>query len=97
MHFIIIYSNIYFQLWSSKWNIKDEHKLFSDLGSGGAGGSPYYDSSAGFPATTTSDIYDTISTMSQAQSTHIYNPPIGTSLGNYLLVVKLWIESNISD
>lgn len=64
--------------------MKEEHKLFSDLGTGGSGGSPYYDSSSGFPATsTTTDIYDTISTMSQAQSTHIYNPPIGTSIGEY--------------
>ncbi|XP_014244832.1 paired box protein Pax-5 isoform X3 [Cimex lectularius] len=69
---------LYSNLWSSKWNMKEEHKLFSDLGSGGSGGSPYYDSSSGFPATstTTADIYDTISTMSQAQTTHIYNPPI---------------------
>ncbi|XP_073977838.1 uncharacterized protein isoform X8 [Rhodnius prolixus] len=74
---------LYSNLWAgSKWNMKEEHKLFSDLGTGGSGGSPYYDSSSGFPATsTTTDIYDTISTMSQAQSTHIYNPPIGTSIG----------------
>ncbi|XP_073977833.1 uncharacterized protein isoform X3 [Rhodnius prolixus] len=73
---------LYSNLWAgSKWNMKEEHKLFSDLGTGGSGGSPYYDSSSGFPATsTTTDIYDTISTMSQAQSTHIYNPPIGTSI-----------------
>ncbi|XP_014244835.1 paired box protein Pax-5 isoform X9 [Cimex lectularius] len=74
---------LYSNLWSSKWNMKEEHKLFSDLGSGGSGGSPYYDSSSGFPATstTTADIYDTISTMSQAQTTHIYNPPIGAGGG----------------
>jgi paired box protein 2 len=73
-----------FQLWSSKWSIKDEHKLLSELGSGAAnGGSPYYDAQTGFPTvTTTSDLYESISTMTQAQSTPVYTPPIGTSLGN---------------
>ncbi|CAB0014702.1 unnamed protein product [Nesidiocoris tenuis] len=77
---------IYPNLWSGKWTMKEDHKLFSDLGGSGgpgSGGSPYYDSPSAFPATSTTgaDIYDTISTMSQAQSAHIYNPPIGTSLG----------------
>uniref|UniRef100_A0A0K8T060 Paired domain-containing protein n=1 Tax=Lygus hesperus TaxID=30085 RepID=A0A0K8T060_LYGHE len=74
---------LYPNLWSGKWNMKEDHKLFSDLGgTGGSGGSPYYDSPSGFPvtSTTSADIYDTINTMSQAQSTHLYNPPIGTSL-----------------
>ncbi|BES87698.1 PAX [Nesidiocoris tenuis] len=76
---------IYPNLWSGKWTMKEDHKLFSDLGGSGgpgSGGSPYYDSPSAFPATSTTgaDIYDTISTMSQAQSAHIYNPPIGTSL-----------------
>ncbi|XP_067008920.2 paired box protein Pax-2a [Anabrus simplex] len=74
---------LYSNLWSSKWSIKDEHKLLSELGSGAAnGGSPYYDAQPGFPAvTTTSDLYDSISTMTQAQSGPVYTPPIGTSLG----------------
>jgi paired box protein 2 len=75
--------NFFFQLWSSKWSIKDEHKLLSELGSGAAnGGSPYYDAQTGFPTvTTTADLYESISTMTQAQSTPVYTPPIGTSLG----------------
>ncbi|XP_021940451.1 paired box protein Pax-2a, partial [Zootermopsis nevadensis] len=74
---------LYSNLWSSKWSIKDEHKLLSELGSGAAnGGSPYYDAQTGFPTvTTTSDLYESISTMTQAQSTPVYTPPIGTSLG----------------
>jgi len=73
----------FFQLWSSKWSIKDEHKLLSELGSSAAnGGSPYYDAQTGFPTvTTTADLYESISTMTQAQSTPVYTPPIGTSLG----------------
>ncbi|XP_033611053.1 paired box protein Pax-2-B isoform X3 [Cryptotermes secundus] len=73
---------LYSNLWSSKWSIKDEHKLLSELGSGAAnGGSPYYDAQTGFPTvTTTSDLYESISTMTQAQSTPVYTPPIGTSL-----------------
>ncbi|KAJ9576243.1 hypothetical protein L9F63_006905, partial [Diploptera punctata] len=74
---------LYSNLWSSKWSIKDEHKLLSELGSGAAnGGSPYYDAQTGFPTvTTTSDLYESISTMTQAQSAPVYTPPIGTSLG----------------
>jgi hypothetical protein len=74
-------------LWSSKWSIKDEHKLLSELGSGAAnGGSPYYDAQTGFPTvTTTSDLYESISTMTQAQSTPVYTPPIGTSLGKWAI------------
>ena len=73
-------------MWSSKWSIKDEHKLLSELGSGAAnGGSPYYDAQTGFPTvTTTSDLYESISTMTQAQSAPVYTPPIGTSLGESL-------------
>ncbi|XP_069697925.1 paired box protein Pax-2a isoform X3 [Periplaneta americana] len=73
---------LYSNLWSSKWSIKDEHKLLSELGSGANnGGSPYYDAQTGFPTvTTTSDLYESISTMTQAQSAPVYTPPIGTSL-----------------
>jgi hypothetical protein len=82
-HSYAFFLNSFFQLWSSKWSIKDEHKLLSELGSGAAnGGSPYYDAQTGFPTvTTTSDLYESISTMTQAQSTPVYTPPIGTSLG----------------
>ncbi|XP_046668744.1 paired box protein Pax-5 isoform X2 [Homalodisca vitripennis] len=77
---------LYSNLWTGKWSIKDEHKLLSELGGGAAGtngGSPYYDNSTGtFSSPTTSaDLYDSISTMSQAQAnSHLYNPPIGTTI-----------------
>ncbi|XP_014276606.1 paired box protein Pax-5 isoform X3 [Halyomorpha halys] len=71
-----LYSNVS-TLWSSKWNMKEEQKLFSELGAGAGGGSPYYDSSGSFPPTAAADLYDTIT---QAQATHIYNSPIGTSI-----------------
>lgn len=55
---------LYSNLWSGKWSLKDEHKLLSELGAGGGGGnantSPYYDPhsfAAGAPAT---DIYDSL-------------------------------------
>ncbi|XP_046668750.1 paired box protein Pax-5 isoform X7 [Homalodisca vitripennis] len=79
---------LYSNLWTGKWSIKDEHKLLSELGGGAAGtngGSPYYDNSTGtFSSPTTSaDLYDSISTMSQAQAnSHLYNPPIGTTIGS---------------
>jgi len=100
------------QLWSSKWSIKDEHKLLSELGGngtngsgnggsgggggggnsggggggGGGGGSGYYEHS-GFPGNaiaTSAELYDslgTISTMTQAQTPHLYTPPIGGTIG----------------
>nr|CAD7568119.1 unnamed protein product [Timema californicum] len=78
-------------LWSSKWSIKDEHKLLSELGSGAANGaSPYYDAQTGFPtATTAADLYESISTMTQSQSTPVYTPPIGTSLVYYEMGLDL--------
>lgn len=79
---------IFFQLWSSKWSIKDEHKLLSELGgnNGGTGGAgtqgstgsagSYYDTHGGFPTvgavSSAADLYDTISTMSQATSQNLY-------------------------
>lgn len=76
------------QLWSSKWNIKDEHnKLLSELGGTGTttGQTGYYDTHAGFTsvgtASSTADIYDTINTMSQATSQNLYTPPLAGSLG----------------
>ncbi|EGI60340.1 hypothetical protein G5I_11523 [Acromyrmex echinatior] len=106
------------QLWSSKWSIKDEHKLLSELGGGGGGGTTggtngggnggggnggsgggggggtgggngagggYYEHS-GFPGNaiaTSAELYDslgTISTMTQAQTPHLYTPPIGGTI-----------------
>ncbi|XP_048524913.1 paired box protein Pax-5 isoform X14 [Dendroctonus ponderosae] len=75
-------------LWpSSKWSIKDEHKLLSELGGAGTttgqtGG--YYDPHGGFAGvtgvTSAADIYDTINTMSQAGQ-NLYTPPLAGSLG----------------
>ncbi|KAL1139539.1 hypothetical protein AAG570_006522, partial [Ranatra chinensis] len=69
---------LYSNLWSGKWNIKDEHKLFSELGGGGGGGGGAAAAGAPFVGVQTSsaDIYDTINTISQSQTTQIYNPPI---------------------
>ncbi|XP_043270467.1 paired box protein Pax-8 isoform X5 [Venturia canescens] len=107
---------LYSNLWSSKWSIKDEHKLLSELGGagagggngntggngpstggggsagGGGGGNPtggYYEHS-GFPGNaiaTSAELYDslgTISTMTQAQTPHLYTPPIGGTIGGTL-------------
>lgn len=55
------------QLWSSKWCIKDEPKLFSDLGPNmvGSAAPPYFDTQTGgfiaHSASTPPDLYDTIS------------------------------------
>ncbi|XP_050312079.1 paired box protein Pax-5 isoform X8 [Anthonomus grandis grandis] len=78
---------LYSNLWSSKWSIKDEHKLLSELGGAGtttgqSGG--YYDPHGGFSGvtgvTSAADIYDTINTMSQSGQ-NIYTPPLAGSLG----------------
>ncbi|XP_053979309.1 paired box protein Pax-5-like isoform X8 [Hylaeus anthracinus] len=104
---------LYSNLWSSKWSIKDEHKLLSELGGGGGGGGTggtngagtggtngtgtgggggggggggYYEH-GGFPGNaiaTSAELYDslgTISTMTQAQTPHLYTPPIGGTIG----------------
>ncbi|XP_015598020.1 paired box protein Pax-5 isoform X4 [Cephus cinctus] len=99
---------LYSNLWSSKWSIKDEHKLLSELGGGGGtgngggtgggggggsggggpgggGGGGYYEH-GGFPGNavaTSAELYDslgTISTMTQAQTPHLYTPPIGGTI-----------------
>ncbi|XP_050312074.1 paired box protein Pax-5 isoform X3 [Anthonomus grandis grandis] len=79
---------LYSNLWSSKWSIKDEHKLLSELGGAGtttgqSGG--YYDPHGGFSGvtgvTSAADIYDTINTMSQSGQ-NIYTPPLAGSLAN---------------
>ncbi|CAG9837694.1 unnamed protein product [Diabrotica balteata] len=76
-------------LWTpGKWNIKDEHKLLSELGGAGTttGQTGYYDTHAGFGGvgnvSSASDIYDTINTMSQATSQNLYTPPLAGSLGS---------------
>jgi hypothetical protein len=100
-----------FQLWSSKWSIKDEHKLLSELGGAGTttGQTGYYDTHAGFPsvgaASSAADIYDTINTMSQATSQNLYTPPLAGSLGecdpplffDFLVVVVVQIETQIKE
>ncbi|KAK1134806.1 hypothetical protein K0M31_007577 [Melipona bicolor] len=129
-----LYSNhpaLLLQLWSSKWSIKDEHKLLSELGGGGGGGASggggggggggtngtgtgggggggggsggssggggggggggYYEH-GGFPGNaiaTSAELYDslgTISTMTQAQTPHLYTPPIGGTIGERLVL-----------
>ncbi|XP_025831462.1 paired box protein Pax-2a isoform X2 [Agrilus planipennis] len=75
---------LYSNLWSSKWGIKEEHKLLSELGGPGSGVNQtgYYDTHGGFsavgPVSSATDLYDSISTMSQATSQNIY--PIAGSL-----------------
>ncbi|XP_072390870.1 uncharacterized protein [Diabrotica undecimpunctata] len=78
---------LYSNLWTpGKWNIKDEHKLLSELGGAGTttGQTGYYDTHAGFGGvgnvSSASDIYDTINTMSQATSQNLYTPPLAGSL-----------------
>uniref|UniRef100_A0A6P7FVI6 Paired box protein Pax-2-A isoform X6 n=1 Tax=Diabrotica virgifera virgifera TaxID=50390 RepID=A0A6P7FVI6_DIAVI len=80
---------LYSNLWTpGKWNIKDEHKLLSELGGAGTttGQTGYYDTHAGFGGvsnvSSASDIYDTINTMSQATSQNLYTPPLAGSLGS---------------
>ncbi|XP_044766659.1 paired box protein Pax-5 isoform X3 [Coccinella septempunctata] len=73
---------LYSNLWSSKWNIKDEHKLLSELGSGGAPGSgqAYYDAHAGFTPTSASDLYESINTISQSSPQNLYAPSLAGTL-----------------
>lgn len=79
-----------FQIWSSKWSIKDEHnKLLSELGGAGTttGQGGFYETHAGFPgvgnASSASDLYDSINTMSQATSQNLYTPPLAGTLGKF--------------
>ncbi|KAK2577420.1 hypothetical protein KPH14_003527 [Odynerus spinipes] len=96
---------LYSNLWSSKWSIKDEHKLLNELGGGGGGGGgagggggggaggAYYEH-AGFPGNaiaTSAELYDslgTISTMTQAQTPHLYTPPIGGTIESGTVAVS---------
>ncbi|KAK6645060.1 hypothetical protein RUM43_001336 [Polyplax serrata] len=71
---------LYSNLWPSKWSIKEEHKLLSELNSGGGNGnSPYYDGQTFPSSTTATDIYD-----SMQQTGPVYTPPIAPSLGGSL-------------
>ena len=102
------------QLWSSKWSIKDEHKLLSELGGAGAGGgggggpggdagngngtaagttgagpgstsntAGYYEHGGftGNAISTSAELYESLGTMTQAQTPHLYTPPIGGTIG----------------
>lgn len=119
---------LYSNLWSSKWSIKDEHKLLSELGGGGGGGASgggtngtgtggggggggsggssggggggggggYYEH-GGFPGNaiaTSAELYDslgTISTMTQAQTPHLYTPPIGGTIAESSTVAVSYV------
>ncbi|XP_065723397.2 paired box protein Pax-6 isoform X2 [Drosophila suzukii] len=89
---------LYPNIWSGKWCIKDEHKLLAELGNLTTGtgncAASYYEAPNGFstnsisgsgPGPTpssseTSMLYDSISTISQTQSS-LYTPTIGPSIG----------------
>ncbi|XP_068154251.1 paired box protein Pax-2a isoform X3 [Drosophila tropicalis] len=86
---------IYPNIWSGKWCIKEEHKLLSELGSltttNGNTAPAYYEASNGFPTSTiagsagpptgndSSMLYDSIATISQGQGS-LYTPTIGPSI-----------------
>ncbi|KAI5703474.1 hypothetical protein M8J75_012134 [Diaphorina citri] len=79
---------LYSNLWSGKWSMKDEHKLFSELGGGtpltNGAASPYYDSvqsaGGGFTSGPPSDLYDSMTAQGQNTGTHVYAPPVATTL-----------------
>ncbi|XP_065216244.1 paired box protein Pax-2-A isoform X2 [Planococcus citri] len=77
-----LYANV--SLWPSKWCIKDEHKLFSELGPNVVGGSapPYFDTQSGgfiaHSAPTPPDLYDTISQTPHSTTSNATGP-IGTT------------------
>ncbi|XP_041564539.1 paired box protein Pax-5 isoform X4 [Drosophila elegans] len=87
---------LYPNIWSGKWCIKDEHKLLAELGNLTTGtgncAASYYEASNGFstnsisgsgPTPTGSDtsmLYDSIATISQTQGS-LYTPTIGPSIG----------------
>ncbi|XP_055690408.1 paired box protein Pax-8 isoform X2 [Lutzomyia longipalpis] len=82
---------LYTNIWSGKWCIKDEHKLLSELGNTGGGtqangsggtGNSYYEGHGSFPNTSSDTVlYDTITTITQAQSS-LYTPSIGATIAN---------------
>ncbi|XP_043069351.1 paired box protein Pax-2a isoform X7 [Drosophila bipectinata] len=86
---------VYPNIWSGKWCIKDEHKFLTELGNlAGSANSAvsYYEASNGYsastlagsnttlPANDTSILYDNVATISQAQGS-LYTQAIGQSLG----------------
>ncbi|XP_017015439.2 uncharacterized protein sv isoform X1 [Drosophila takahashii] len=87
---------LYPNIWSGKWCIKDEHKLLAELGNlttgSGNCAASYYEAPNGFatnsisgagPTPSSSDasmLYDSIATISQTQSS-LYTPTIGPSIG----------------
>ncbi|XP_043069346.1 uncharacterized protein sv isoform X2 [Drosophila bipectinata] len=85
---------VYPNIWSGKWCIKDEHKFLTELGNlAGSANSAvsYYEASNGYsastlagsnttlPANDTSILYDNVATISQAQGS-LYTQAIGQSL-----------------
>ncbi|XP_017062794.1 paired box protein Pax-2-B isoform X3 [Drosophila eugracilis] len=88
---------LYPNIWSGKWCIKDEQKLLAELGNLTTGtgncATTYYETSNGFSTNSisgsgptlsgsdTSMLYDSIATISQAQNS-LYTPTIGTSIGS---------------
>ncbi|KAH8318004.1 hypothetical protein KR074_001883, partial [Drosophila pseudoananassae] len=90
---------VYPNIWSGKWCIKDEHKFLTELGNlAGSANSAvsYYEASNGYsastlagsnttlPANDPSILYDNVATISQAQGS-LYTQAIGQSLGNHSL------------
>ncbi|XP_050423871.1 paired box protein Pax-5-like isoform X4 [Adelges cooleyi] len=79
-----LYSNV--SLWPSKWCLKDEQKLFSELSTGvtsGGGTSPFYDTNqtAFSAAPLTADLYESMTQPQQTQNaTPVYTPPVPTTL-----------------
>ena len=55
---------------------------------GGPGNNPIAFNGAVTSSSSGDPLYDTISTMTQAQSTSIYTPPLGTSLGKSMDLTK---------
>jgi uncharacterized protein YjcR len=55
---------------------------------GGPGNNPNAFNGAVTSSSSGDPLYDTISTMTQAQSTSIYTPPLGTSLGKSMDLTK---------
>lgn len=75
--------------------MKDEHKLFSELGGGtpipNGAASPYYDSvqssGGGFASGPPSDLYDSMTAQTQNSGAHVYASPVASSLGKFFFSV----------
>ncbi|KAH8385444.1 hypothetical protein KR009_008143 [Drosophila setifemur] len=88
---------VYPNIWSGKWCIKDEHKFLAELGNlttgSGNSAASYYEASNGFPASTipgsvttqsgndTPILYDSAATISQCQGS-LYSQTLAPSLGD---------------